>query len=172
MTWSTLLSPLGSDQMFENLTERMLEEVVINPLRKMVNERGHLIEVQRSDDNHYLGFGQAYITSTTPGTVKAWYRHSTQHDQITLIKGALHLVLYDTRANSKTCSLLQHIYLVEDKPLLVQIPPGIWHGFKAMAAEPTLLLHLNNIPFNFTNPDEDRLAADDSSIPYRWGNNC
>ena len=158
--------------MFEDFKERRLEGVVEVPLKKIVNERGHLMEVQRSDDNHYLGFGQAYITSTAPGIVKAWYRHSTQHDQITLIRGALHLVLYDTRENSKTCHLLQHIHLEEDNPLLVQIPPGIWHGFKAVAAEPTLLLHLNSVPFNFTNPDEDRLAADDSSIPYHWGNNC
>jgi dTDP-4-dehydrorhamnose 3,5-epimerase len=160
------------NQMLESFKEKMLEEVSLISLKKIVNERGHLLEVQRSDDDHYLGFGQAYITSTIPGVVKAWYRHSTQHDQITLLKGALHLVLYDTRENSKTCHLLQHIYLEEDNPLLVQIPPGIWHGFKAIATEPTLLLHLNTVPFVFANPDEDRLAADDLSIPYHWGNNC
>ncbi len=158
--------------MLADSKETILEEVVLVPLRKMVNERGHLMEVQRADDNHYLGFGQAYITSTLPGIVKAWYRHATQHDQIILLKGALHLVLYDTRENSKTCQLLQHIHLEEDKPLLVQIPPGIWHGFKAMAAEPTLLLHLNNVAFDFTDPDEDRLAPDDRSIPYRWDDHC
>lgn len=156
----------------EIFNDKLLEKVAIIPLKKIANDRGHLMEVQRSDDNHYLGFGQAYITSTNPGVVKAWYRHSVQLDQIALVRGALHLVLYDTRENSKTCQLIQHIYLEEDSPLLVQIPPGIWHGFKAMAAEPTLLLHLNTVPFDFMNPDEERLAYDDCSIPYRWSNDC
>jgi dTDP-4-dehydrorhamnose 3,5-epimerase len=154
--------------MFQDFQQRTIEGVVAIPLRKIVNERGHLMEVQRCDDNHYLGFGQAYTTLTTPGTIKAWYRHFKQHDQITLLIGALHLVLYDTRENSKTCRLMQHIFLHQDNGLLVQIPPGIWHGFKAIAAEPTLLLHLNTVPFDFASPDEDRLAHDDPRIPYHW----
>lgn len=146
----------------------MIEQVVVVPLKKVVNDRGHLMEVQRDDDQHYPGFGQAYVTATKPGVVKAWYRHSKQVDQITLVQGVLRLVLYDTRENSKTCFSLQEIYMEEGNPLLVQIPPGVWHGFKALATEPTLLLHLNTIPFDFGCPDEDRLPADHPSIPYRW----
>jgi dTDP-4-dehydrorhamnose 3,5-epimerase-like enzyme len=79
--------------MLESIKENMLEEVSVISLKRIVNERGHLLEVQRSDDHHYLGLGQAYVTSTIPGVVKAWYRHSTQHIQITLLKGSAgHLV--------------------------------------------------------------------------------
>jgi dTDP-4-dehydrorhamnose 3,5-epimerase len=163
---------LTSSQMHSNFNERILQDVCIVALKKIVNERGYLMDVQRSDSSQYLGFGQAYITSTEPGVVKAWYRHSEQYDQITLVRGSLHLVLYDTRTSSKTCRLLQHIYLDENNPLLVQIPPGIWHGFQATSSEPTLLLHLNSAPFCLTNPDEDRLSPHDSSIPYHWGENC
>jgi len=145
----------------------MIEQVLVVPLKKVVNDRGHLMEVQRDDDQHYPGFGQAYVTATQPGVVKAWYRHSKQVDQITLVQGVLRLVLYDTRENSKTRYSLQDIYMEEGNPLLVQIPPGVWHGFKALAKEPTLLLHLNTIPFDFGIPDEDRLPEDHSSIPYR-----
>jgi dTDP-4-dehydrorhamnose 3,5-epimerase len=146
----------------------MIEQVVVVPLKKVVNDRGHLMEVQRDDDQHYPGFGQAYVTATKPGVVKAWYRHSKQVDQITLVQGVLRLVLYDTREYSKSCFSLQDIYMEEGNPLLVQIPPGVWHGFKALATEPTLLLHLNTIPFDFGFPDEDRLPADHPSIPYHW----
>lgn len=158
--------------MAEDIQQRIIEGVAVIPLRKIVNERGHLMEIQRSDDSHYLVFGQIYTTVTVPGIVKAWYRHFLQHDQITLLSGALHLVLYDTRESSRTCRFIQHIYLQQDDPRLVQIPPGVWHGFKAIGAEPTLLLHLNTVPFDFENPDEDRLAADDGSIPYHWGRDC
>ena len=50
--------------MFESFNERMLEGVRVILLKKMANKRGHLIEVQRSDDKLYREFGQAYITST------------------------------------------------------------------------------------------------------------
>jgi dTDP-4-dehydrorhamnose 3,5-epimerase len=126
------------------------------------------MEVQRRDDSHYPGFGQAYVTSTNPGVIKAWYRHSSQLDQIVLLTQSLHLVLYDTREHSNTRGHIQHIHLGESNPLLVQIPPGVWHGFRANGVEPSLLLHLNTAPFDFANPDEDRLAADDSTIPYSW----
>jgi dTDP-4-dehydrorhamnose 3,5-epimerase len=154
--------------MRDNPREGKIEDVLVIPLKKVVNERGHLMEVQRIDDTHYPGFGQTYITATMPGVVKAWYRHATQLDQISLVKGSVHLVLYDTRTESKTCHVLQHIHLEEVQPVLVQIPPGIWHGFQALSEEPALLLHLNTIPFNFASPDEERLPADDPSVPYDW----
>jgi dTDP-4-dehydrorhamnose 3,5-epimerase len=52
------------------------------------------VEIQRADDKIFPGFGQVYITSTLPGIVKAWYRHTTQIDQIAVIVGLLKLVLY------------------------------------------------------------------------------
>ena len=60
--------------------------VEIVPLKKIENERGHLVEVQRADDVHYLGFGQTYVTCTLPGIVKAWYRHHRQFDQLIYCK--------------------------------------------------------------------------------------
>ena len=78
------------------------------PLKKIINERGYLTEIQRTDDSHYPGFGQAYITETKPGVIKAWYRHTKQTDQISLIKGAVLLVIYDTRENSPFfCNFLE-----------------------------------------------------------------
>jgi dTDP-4-dehydrorhamnose 3,5-epimerase len=154
----------------DELRERVgiVEDVIVIPLKKAVNLRGHLLEVQRVDDSHYPGFGQAYVTVTRPGVVKAWYRHSVQLDQITLLTGALHLVLYDAREGSGSCHKLQHIYLGESSPVLVQIPPGIWHGFQAISSDSAMLLHLNTSPFDFNAPDEERLAEDDPSIPYCW----
>jgi dTDP-4-dehydrorhamnose 3,5-epimerase len=145
-----------------------IHQVLIVPLRKIGNQRGHLMEVQCQHDSHHPGFGQAYITATLPGVVKAWYRHHRQIDQIAIVKGKVIVVLYDTRDTSPTQEILQEILLDEGSPKLVQIPPGIWHGFKALAEEPSLLLHLNTIPFDFANPDEDRLAPDHPSIPYCW----
>ena len=38
-----------------------IEGVCVVPLKLIRNERGRLVEIQRHDDSHFLGFGQAYI---------------------------------------------------------------------------------------------------------------
>jgi dTDP-4-dehydrorhamnose 3,5-epimerase len=144
-----------------------IDGVCIVPLTLVRNERGRLMEVQRRDDSHFLGFGQVYITSTLPGVVKAWYRHARQIDQIALIKGMLKLVLFDSRENSATREVLLELTINETAPALVQIPSGIWHGFQAIKDE-TFLLHLNSEPFQFDAPDEERIEPDDARVPYRW----
>jgi len=111
---------------------RCLHQVNVIPLKKVITERGHLMEVQRCDDGHYLDFGQAYITMTKPGVVRAWYRHRQQVDQIALVKGRLMLVLLDSREDSPTFQAMQEIRISDEAPALVQIPPGIWHGFQAL----------------------------------------
>lgn len=138
------------------------------PLKKVVNDRGHLLEIEREDDPHYPGFGQAYITCTLPGVVKAWYRHHKQVDQIALVKGELLVALYDSRKDSSTRNNLMEIRTSEQSPLLIQIPPGVWHGFKPLGNEPAYLLHLNSVAYNFEQTDEDRLPPDTPLIPYEW----
>ena len=145
-----------------------MQGVNVIALKRQDNERGHLMEVQRADDAHYLGFAQAYVTSTLPGVVKAWYRHHQQVDQIALVKGELLLVLYDARADSSTNGQVLEIPISQTSPLLVQIPTGVWHGFKASGEEAAFLLHLNSEAFNPDAVDEDRLSWNDSSIPYTW----
>jgi dTDP-4-dehydrorhamnose 3,5-epimerase len=142
--------------------------VVVTPLKLVANERGRLMEVQRVDDPQFPGFGQVYITQSFPGVVKAWYRHTTQIDQIAVVTGLAKLVLFDDRPKSSTRGLVQEVVFGELCPSLVLIPPGVWHGFKAIGTEGAFFLHLNDRPFDFSAPDEDRLAPDDPAIPYSW----
>jgi|ADGO01.1.fsa_nt_gi dTDP-4-dehydrorhamnose 3,5-epimerase and related enzymes len=108
-----------------------IDGVRIVGLKKVVNERGHLMEVQREDDDHFIGFGQAYITCTLPGVIKAWYRHQRQLDQIALVRGSATLALFDSRPQSPSAGRTLEWILNDDSPALVQIPPGVWHGFQA-----------------------------------------
>jgi dTDP-4-dehydrorhamnose 3,5-epimerase len=147
---------------------KSIEGLHIIPLKKILNERGYLLEIQRNDDLHYRGFGQLYLTCTLPGVVKAWYRHQKQLDQITLVRGELAFVLYDGREDSPTYHNILEIILTDQEPVLIQTPPGIWHGFKALGNEPAQLLHLNSTAFDFEHTDEDRLPPDSQTIPYKW----
>jgi dTDP-4-dehydrorhamnose 3,5-epimerase len=145
-----------------------IDGVRIVHLKKVVNDRGHLMEVQRGDDDHFVGFGQAYVTCTLPGIVKAWYRHHLQIDQIALVRGEAVVVLFDDRQHSPSAGRTIECILSDDAPALVQIPPGVWHGFQARGPEPLYLLHLNSIAQNVGDPDEDRLPPDSPAIPYAW----
>ncbi|MGB5770164.1 MAG: dTDP-4-dehydrorhamnose 3,5-epimerase family protein [Crocosphaera sp.] len=149
-------------------TEQWIKDVQVLPLKLLPNAKGRLMEVQRADDPWFPGFAQAYITSTFPGVIKAWYQHKVQLDQITVVKGLLKLVLYDGRDDSPTSGQVNTIFLGELAPKLVQIPPGIWHGFQAIGQEETFALHLNSVAFNMDNPDEERLPNDSPLIPYQW----
>jgi dTDP-4-dehydrorhamnose 3,5-epimerase len=148
--------------------DALIDGVRVTALKLLPNERGRLMEVQRSDDPFFPGFGQVYVTQSLNGVVKAWYRHRQQVDQIAAITGLVKLVLYDDRSLSPTNGLLNEIILGELAPKLVQIPPGVWHGFKAIGPTDAFLLHLNSIAFDQNNPDEERLPMDDKSIPYHW----
>ena len=142
--------------------------VIVTDLKLVSNERGGLMEVQRCDDPQFPGFGQVYVTRTFSGVVKAWYRHRRQVDQIAAVAGAVKLVLYDDRDASPSRGRLQEIFVGADAPRLVQIPPMVWHGFMAIGRGDALILHLNDRPFDFAAPDEERRASDDGTIPYSW----
>ncbi|HVZ99250.1 MAG TPA: dTDP-4-dehydrorhamnose 3,5-epimerase family protein [Caulobacterales bacterium] len=148
--------------------KKPIEGVIVTPLKVLPNERGRLMEVQRRDDPGFPGFGQVYVTQSFANVVKAWYRHRTQVDQLAAITGLVKLVLYDDRPESGTRGACDEILMGELAPKLVLIPPGVWHGFKAVGDAGAFLLHLNTEPFDHTAPDEDRLPADDPSIPYSW----
>jgi dTDP-4-dehydrorhamnose 3,5-epimerase len=148
-------------------TER-IQGVTITELKLVANERGRLMEVQRSDDPEFPGFGQVYVTQSFAGVTKAWYRHRTQVDQIAVITGLAKLVLFDDRAASPTQGSLNEIVFGELAPRLVLIPPGVWHGFRAIGPSDAFFLHINDTPFDHSAPDEDRIAPDDISIPYQW----
>jgi dTDP-4-dehydrorhamnose 3,5-epimerase len=150
------------------MDETNIDGVRVIRLKKAVNDRGHLMEVQRHDDDHFIGFGQAYVTCTLPGVIKAWYRHHQQVDQIALVRGSALLVLFDDRQHSASAGRLLECRLSDDNPALVQIPPGVWHGFQARGRELLYLLHLNSIALDAANPDEDRRPPDALEIPYTW----
>lgn len=142
--------------------------VVVKPLKRVVNERGWLLEIQRNDDAEFVGFGQTYVTSTRPGIVKAWYRHRRQVDNMAAVSGLLRVALFDDRAGSATKGALMEFLVGVEHPTLVQIPVGVWHGFMPVGDAACVILHLNTLAYDFEQTDEDRLPPDSPLVPYRW----
>lgn len=145
-----------------------MEGLILKPLQAHCDDRGRVMEMLRADDPFYAGFGQAYFSTIYPGVIKAWHAHQRQTDTMVVIKGMCKIGFFDDRPESTTCGQSKMVVAGEHRPLLVQIPPGIYHGFKAISHEEVLLVNLPNEPYNPASPDELRLAWNDPSIPFNW----
>ncbi|HHT9121097.1 MAG TPA: dTDP-4-dehydrorhamnose 3,5-epimerase family protein [Candidatus Hypogeohydataceae bacterium YC41] len=146
----------------------MIEGVKIKTLRVIPDERGRLMEIIRCDDEIFLKFGQVYITTAYPGVVKAWHYHRKQTDNITAIAGMVKLALYDARENSPTYKKVEEYFVGIHNPILIQIPPMVYHGFKCVSSEEAILVNCSTEPYNRTNPDECRVDPFNNDIPYAW----
>lgn len=126
------------------------------------------MEVLRSDWELFEKFAQAYVTAAYPQVVKAWHMHKKQTDNIACVRGMVKLVLFDGRKNSKTKGEIDEFVMGEKNPLIVKIPPQVWHGFKNIGEEIAIVMNVPTNLYNYKDPDEHRLPPDTSKISYDW----
>ena len=148
--------------------DRRIEGVQVKPLRVVPDERGWLMEILRADDRAlFTKFGQVYASATYPGVVKAWHFHARQTDNFACVAGMIKLVLVDTRDGSPTRDTVNEFFLGVHNPVLVQVPKLVYHGWKCISAEPSLVINVPDQPYDRDNPDERRLAPH-GTLPYDW----
>ncbi len=126
------------------------------------------MEILRADDELFEKFGQVYLSLVYPGVVKGWHAHRIQTDNFAIIRGMAKVVLYDGRADSPTRGEVMELFLGEQNPQLVQIPPGVIHGMKGIGTKTAWMLNIPTEPYNHQSPDEVRRPPDDPAIPYDW----
>ena len=146
-----------------------IEGVKTKNLRVVPDERGWLMEILRCDDEIFQQFGQVYITTAYPGVVKGWHYHKKQTDNFTCVYGMMKVALYDARDDSSTQGTIMEFFVGEKNPLLISVPPGVYHGFKGIGTETAYFLSVPTLPYNYLEPDEYRLPPDTKEIPYDWG---
>ena len=145
-----------------------IEGVKTKKLRVMPDERGRLMEILRCDDELFQKFGQVYMTTNYPGVVKAWHYHKKQTDNVCCLKGMIKMALCDAREDSKTKGEINEFFIGEHNPLLVVIPPGVYHGWKCISQEESIVISIPTESYNYEEPDEYRLPPDTKEIPYDW----
>lgn len=146
----------------------MIKGVKTKELKVIPDERGWLMEILRCDDEIFNKFGQVYLTTAYPGIVKAWHYHKIQTDNFTCIRGMMKVALYDSRPDSYTYKEINEFFIGEKKPLLIMVPPLVYHGFKAIGTKTAYFLSIPTMPYNYKKPDEYRLPPDTTEIPYDW----
>ena len=143
----------------------MIEGVDKTPLRRIPDERGTVLHMLKSTDPHFRGFGEIYFTTVYRDIVKGWHRHREMSLQYAVPIGRIKLVLFDDRAGSSTQGTVEEHFLGPDDYSLVQIPPGVWSGFKGMTE---MSLVANCCTHTHDPARSDRLDPFDNHIPYDW----
>lgn len=147
----------------------MIDGVHVKKLRKNADERGHLTEMIRSDWDIFEKFEMSYYSITYPRVIRAWHRHKRgQVDYFVVPQGHAKVAIYDDREDSSTRGELNDFIIGEDNMVLLRVPGGCWHGFKAIGNKPTLLVNFPTKLYDYEDPDEERLPYDTDKIPYDW----
>ena len=150
------------------ITGELIAGVKVKQLRLVPDERGWLLEILRGDDPElFVGFGQVYVSATYPGVVKAWHYHRRQIDNFACVAGMVKLVLVDTREDSPTRGAINEFFLGTQQPLIVQVPNLVYHGWKCISVEPSLVVNVPTEPYDYRDPDEHRLEPH-GTLPYDW----
>jgi dTDP-4-dehydrorhamnose 3,5-epimerase len=144
----------------------MIEDVVVQPLKQIVDERGKVMHMLRSDFPLFTKFGEVYFSVVNPGVVKAWKKHLKMTQHFAVPVGKIRLVIYDDRKNSLTFGSFEILDIGEENYCLIKIPPLVWYGFKGIADTPSLIANCTNMPHE---PNEVKcLDYFDKLIPYDW----
>ncbi|HAG07385.1 MAG: dTDP-4-dehydrorhamnose 3,5-epimerase [Clostridia bacterium 62_21] len=146
----------------------LIHGVQVKRLRLIPDDRGFLMEMLRSDWPEFMKFGQSYVTCCYPGVVKAWHYHQKQWDHFVCVHGMAKVVLYDPREDSPTRGKVNEFHIGYLNPLLVKIPPLVYHGFAAEGKDMALIVNFPTEVYNYADPDEHRRPFDDPAIPYDW----
>ena len=144
----------------------MIEGVIVTPLRQILDERGKIMHMLRSDAPHFRSFGEIYFAWIYPGVVKGWHLHTKMTLNYAVPVGRVKLVMYDGRDGSPSRGKLWEMFLGPDHYALVTIPPGVWNGTKGCGTEPAMIANCASIPHD--EGEMKRLDPFDPSIPYDW----
>jgi dTDP-4-dehydrorhamnose 3,5-epimerase len=145
-----------------------IHDVVTKPLKVISDERGWLMEILRADEAPlFEKFGQVYVSATYPGTVKAWHYHTRQVDFFACVAGMVKLVLVDTRDGSPTHGAVNEFFIGTLNPQLVRVPNLVYHGWKCIGTEVSLVVNVPTEPYRHDDPDEYRLEPH-GTLSYDW----
>lgn len=144
----------------------MIEGVVMQPLRQIIDERGRVMHMLQNNNPLFKGFGEVYFSEVLPGIIKAWKLHNQSTQLFAVPVGQIRLVLYDNRPNSPSKGNTQEIITGRDNYQLIQIPPNIWYGYTCIGDVPALVANVIDSPYDQN--ESKTLPPNEKSIPYNW----
>lgn len=113
-----------------------IHDVVVYPLKKLVDERGWLAELFRHDELAEEFYpAMAYISVTEPLVQRGPHEHIEQADLFCFIgSGNFKLRMWDNRKDSPTYRYVMTLYVGADNQQAVIIPKGVVHAYKNISS--------------------------------------
>lgn len=146
----------------------MIDGVKVKQLVRHLDDRGFFQEILRDDEGLLTRFGQASMSKTYPGVIKAFHYHEKQDDLWFFPSGNAQVVLHDLRPESPTYRQTDVFYMGEDNPILLLVPHLVAHGYRALGEEHAVIIYFTTEHYDPKDPDEKRISYDDPSIGFDW----
>ena len=146
----------------------MIEGVILKNLVRHSDDRGFFMEILRDDDDLLKQFGQASLSKSYPGVIKAFHYHERQDDLWFFPVGNAQVVIHDLREGSPTKGETNVFYLGEDNPGLLLIPKGVAHGYRVLGSEAAVIMYFTTESYHPEAPDELRILWNDPMINFDW----
>lgn len=143
-----------------------IDGVSVIKKQEIVDDRGKILHMLRSDDNEFQKFGEIYFSFINPQKIKAWHYHEIMTLNYAVVDGEIKLVLFDNRPESKSKGVIQEFIISNKNHYLISIPPKIWNGFCSNNNQKAILANCSDIPHDKS--EIKRIPFDDQSIPYNW----
>jgi dTDP-4-dehydrorhamnose 3,5-epimerase len=146
----------------------LIQGVVTKKLVRHCDDRGFFMEILRDDDELLSRFGQASLSMSYPGVIKAFHYHERQDDLWFFPVGNAQVVLYDLREDSPSKGETNVFYMGETNPMLLLIPKGVAHGYRVLGSKPVIITYYTTESYRPEAPDEKRLDWNDPMIGFDW----
>jgi dTDP-4-dehydrorhamnose 3,5-epimerase len=152
------------------LKESPIQGVIFRESNNMLTERCVIRECYRKDWRlHDREIKHIIAVSSWPQQILGWHKHLIQTDHLFPLKGSFKAVLFDDRDDSPSRGRVYVLQLSDLRPGVLVIPPGIWHAFQNLTAEPAILLNYFDREYQYNDPDEYKLPPGSPEIPYSFG---
>lgn len=117
-------------------TKGKIQDVVVYPIRKFVDDRGWLAELFRHDEIEQEFYPtMAYISVTEPLVQRGPHEHVEQADLFCFIgPGNFKMRMWDNRAASPTYRYIMTLFVGADNPQAIIVPKGVVHAYKNVGA--------------------------------------
>lgn len=149
--------------------QRLIDGISIREMRPVLTGYGHLTEALRGE---WLAgaatVDQIFFSTLQAGGISAWHAHGETTDRLFVVSGQMRVVLYDARQGSPTRGLINEFKLAAVRPMLVVIPPRVWHGVQNYCGAPAVLMNAVDRAYRYEDPDHWRLPADSPEVPYTF----
>lgn len=123
-----------------------IQDVIVYPIRKFVDERGWLAELFRHDEIEIQFYPtMAYISVTEPHVQRGPHEHIDQADLFCFLGTSnFKLRLWDNRKDSETFNYMMTLFVGADNPQAVIVPKGVVHAYKNIGSVAGMVINCPN----------------------------